>query len=201
MSTWKPAITQYIQAIETEFDRISIDRRGDLMNISRQLSRSNNPHVIVICTHNSRRSHFGQIWLQVAADYFGKDLQSFSGGTEATAFHSNAVGAIERVGFAVEKDGEKNNPLFLLSYKDGSHQLECFSKKFDDAANPQNDFTAIMVCDSAAEACPFVPGASARFVLPYHDPKDFDGTGQEQEKYDERCREIGREMFFIVKNL
>ena len=35
-----------------------------------------------ICTHNSRRSHFSQIWAQVLADYFNiKKFKSFSGGT------------------------------------------------------------------------------------------------------------------------
>ena len=36
-----------------------------------------------ICTHNSRRSHLGQIWAAVMADYYGvKDVLTFSGGTE-----------------------------------------------------------------------------------------------------------------------
>jgi arsenate reductase (thioredoxin) len=32
--------------------------------------------------------------------------------------------------------------------------------------------------------------------LPYNDPKDFDGTPQESEKYTERVLEIGREITF-----
>jgi hypothetical protein len=55
-----------------------------------------------------------------------------------------------------------------------------------------------MVCSDADEACPFIPGASQRISLPYNDPKSADGTGQERLKYDERCREIARDVFYII---
>jgi hypothetical protein len=35
--------------------------------------------------------------------------------------------------------------------------------------------------------------------MPYDDPKDYDDTDQEQAKYDERCRQIAREMFFTFQ--
>jgi arsenate reductase (thioredoxin) len=38
-----------------------------------------------ICTHNSRRSQFSQIWAQTAADYFQIPAQCYSGGVEVTA--------------------------------------------------------------------------------------------------------------------
>jgi hypothetical protein len=31
----------------------------------------------------------------------------------------------------------------------------------------------------------------------YDDPKDFDGTLQEEAKYDERTRQIAREMLYL----
>ncbi len=40
-----------------------------------------------ICSLNSRRSHYGQIWAQTAAYYYGVDMECYSGGTEATAFN------------------------------------------------------------------------------------------------------------------
>jgi hypothetical protein len=50
------------------------------------------------------------------------------------------------------------------------------------------------------KACPFVSGADLRLPLPVADPKAFDNTEFEQKKYDERCREIGREILFVLKN-
>jgi len=32
--------------------------------------------------------------------------------------------------------------------------------------------------------------------ITYNDPKEYDGTGQEEEKYLERVAQIGREMLF-----
>jgi hypothetical protein len=37
--------------------------------------------------------------------------------------------------------------------------------------------------------------------MPYDDPKYFDGTPSQNQKYDERCREIAREMFFIMDHV
>jgi hypothetical protein len=55
-----------------------------------------------------------------------------------------------------------------------------------------------MVCTQADEGCPVVLGAEARFSLPYQDPKAYDGTAQQAEQYDARCRQIAREMFFVM---
>ena len=55
-----------------------------------------------------------------------------------------------------------------------------------------------MTCSQADAGCPFIPGASTRISLPYDDPKEADGTPQEAERYDERLRQIGRELFFVM---
>ena len=73
-----------------------------------------------------------------------------------------------------------------------------FSKKYADKTNPQEKFAAILVCSSADKGCPVVFGADARFAIPFDDPKSFDDTPQESEKYLERCRQIAREMFFVM---
>ena len=67
-----------------------------------------------ICSHNSRRSHFGQIWLQMAAAYYEvKLVKAYSGGTEETAFNSRAVAALQRAGFAV-REGIGVNPKYEI---------------------------------------------------------------------------------------
>ncbi|MCK4776283.1 MAG: protein-tyrosine-phosphatase, partial [Candidatus Krumholzibacteria bacterium] len=59
------------------------------------------------------------------------------------------------------------------------------------------DFCAVMTCSQADKNCPVVVGASMRVAIPYDDPKAFDGTDQEAANYDERCRQISREMLYL----
>ena len=54
-----------------------------------------------ICTHNSRRSQFSQIWAYTAANYFGIPANCYSGGVEVTSFNERAVESIKRSGFRV----------------------------------------------------------------------------------------------------
>jgi arsenate reductase len=155
-----------------------------------------------ICTHNSRRSHLGQLWAQAAAWYYGiENVKSFSGGTEATAFNPRAVKAMQEAGFAivVQKDGD--NPLYEVRYAEAASSITVFSKKYDDAFNPSKDFAAVMTCSHADENCPLILGAAARISLNYDDPKDFDGTALESEKYRERVRQIGREVLFAFSRV
>ena len=42
-----------------------------------------------------------------------------------------------------------------------------------------------------------VLGAAERIAITYEDPKAFDGTDREAEAYDERCRQIAREMLYV----
>ena len=158
-------------------------------------------NVIVICTHNSRRSHIGQLWLWAAAQWYGiGGVYTFSGGTKATAFNHRSVAALQRAGFPLTKRTEGSNPMYALDTGNGG-ELLLFSKKYDEAPNPQKAFAAIMVCSDADTACPFVPGADGRFSIPYQDPKDFDDTTQETEAYDERVQQIGREMFYTMSQV
>lgn len=78
---------------------------------------------------------------------------------------------------------------------------QAFSKKYDENPNPTKDFAAIMVCNSADAECPFVPGASFRIALPFADPKAFDDTDLEAAKYNERLRQIGREILWMMSEI
>ena len=156
--------------------------------------------LIFICTHNSRRSHMSQIWAQTATEYFGiSDVDCYSGGTEATAFNPRAVNTVEEFGFTVFKIGNSRNPIYKVSFSDDKEPLNCFSKIYNDAYNPQKDFTAIMTCSHANETCPIVSGAEAKFTINYDDPKEFDGTELEEFKYKERFEQIGIEMIYALK--
>ncbi len=202
---WLQELLEYCDSLLLVFDTISTSRKYELEQVGHYICRKNSEgqlvKLIVICTHNSRRSHFGQIWLSVAAKYYGVNIESYSGGIQATAFHPNAVRAIRRCGFDVTSDNDLTNPVYSVSYSNKEEPLGCYSKKFYHSNNPSDAFGAILVCNDAAEACPFVSGAETRFVLPYNDPKAFDGTALEDRMYDERCREIGIEMFYIMQSI
>jgi len=153
-------------------------------------------NLVYICTHNSRRSHFGQIWAAVAASYYGfSNIQTFSGGTEATAFNKSAIEALRYTGFEISQQGQSENPKYNVGYGDNK-SCTCFSKMYDDAVNPQEKFAAIMTCCDAEENCPFIPGVELRIGTTYEDPKAFDGTPQEAEKYLERSNQIALETLY-----
>jgi len=152
-----------------------------------------------ICTHNSRRSHLSQLWAATAAWSFGQDhVRTYSGGTEATAFNPRAVAAVERAGFQVVKP-EGKNPVYEVSFAPDHAAERCWSKKYDDPANPQKDFCAVMTCSEADKNCPIVSGAMDRISLPYNDPKAADGTPEEAARYDERCLQIAAELFYVMQ--
>jgi hypothetical protein len=155
------------------------------------------PKLIVICTHNSRRSHLGQFWLAVAGAQFEFDLESYSGGTDATACHPNTLAALQRAGAEVTALSAPPNPRYKIGYGEDL-AIEAWSKVFSDVGNPQTGFAALMVCTDADEACPIVPGAEARFALPYLDPKHADGTPDEPAAYDLASQTIAGEMAWVV---
>lgn len=183
------------------------DERKELLNqfaeyISNKLKEEKKINLTFICTHNSRRSHISQIWAEAAAEYYNiPNVKCYSGGTEATAFNPRAVNAIKKAGFKIEKKDNSDNPVYLVYYSDEKEPVKCFSKVYSDEFNPQKDFAAIMTCSDADENCPVVFGAEARFPIRYDDPKEFDGTELEEEKYDERVAQIGREMLYAFSKV
>ena len=146
----------------------------------------------------------GQLWAKVAADYFSVDsVQTFSGGTESTAFNPRAVAAMRRAGFKIQRQDEAKNPVYDISYGAELPVQQAWSKKYDDAANPSRGFAAVMTCSHADANCPIVFGAAERISIPYEDPKEADNTAYETQRYDERCLQIATEMlycFSLVKS-
>lgn len=183
---------------------ISEDRKAVLQvlidYIQKKVDQDQDINLNYICTHNSRRSQFSQIWGKVAAAYHRIDMNSFSGGVEVTAFNERAVESIKRFGFKVSKEGE-GNPKYFVLYSDDEDPIVAFSKVYDDAVNAPKGFAAIMTCSHADENCPFIPGAEARIPVRYEDPKAFDDTEQETEKYDERSLQIASEMLFVFSKI
>lgn len=158
--------------------------------------------MIFICTHNSRRSHLSQVWAQVAAVHYAiPQVTTFSGGTEETAFNLSAVNALRDQGFSITRVSDDANPRFRISFNPNTQAMTAFSKRFDAEQNPSHNFFAIMTCTEADAGCPIVPGAEARFSLPYRDPKEADGSPREPQTYRERADQIAREMLFLFEHM
>jgi protein-tyrosine phosphatase/arsenate reductase len=201
-----PAIKKYCEGLIPDFGKIPEERKTGLEKVTsyvkEKISQGQPANLVYICTHNSRRSHFGQIWAKVAADHYQiKTVNTYSGGTEATAFNKNAINALMRAGFRIEAMNFNENPVYLVRYDSNAEPIECFSKVFDDKKNPLKDFAAIMTCSEAETNCPHIPGAELRVSTTYEDPKVFDSTGLQDTKYDERCRQIALETFYIFSKI
>jgi arsenate reductase (thioredoxin) len=155
-----------------------------------------------ICTHNSRRSHLSQIWAQTMAFHFGiKDVLCYSGGTEATAMFPKVAETLTHQGFQIQKLSETENPVYAVKFSENEPAVICFSKTYNNKFNPAKNFGAVMTCNNADEGCPVVFGAEARFPVKYNDPKAFDGTDLQTQKYVERSLEIAHEMFYVFSQI
>lgn len=155
-----------------------------------------------ICTHNSRRSHLSQVWAQVAAHYYNvKNVYCYSGGTEATAMFPMAAKTLISAGLQIVKLSEENNPVYSIKYAENEHPIIGFSKTYDNNFNPKSEFAAIMTCNNADVNCPFIAGADKRISVKYDDPKAFDNTPQQAEKYEERSNQIASEMLYVFSKI
>jgi hypothetical protein len=151
-------LREYLDSLRGEFDQIPAERKELLSKltayIQAKVDASEPIALTFICTHNSRRSHLSQLWAQTAAYYYGiAQVETYSGGTEATAFNPRAVKAVEKAGFGIEKTGEEGNPLYLVRFSPDQSPVKAFSKVYDQEGNPQTGFGAVMTCTHAEENC------------------------------------------------
>ena len=198
-------LTQFSEEIILQFDQIPVDRKLLLDRLTSYIQGNLNAGkeslLMFICTHNSRRSHFGQILCALAADFYQvTGIQTFSAGTEVTAFHPNAIVALRSIGMEIQTADSTSNPHYIVSWS-STDSLHAYSKLIDDEGNPKEHFVAIMTCTHAEQNCPFVVGADFRIGLSFDDPKAFDGTAQESEMYLARVHQIAREIFYVFSRL
>jgi hypothetical protein len=199
-------LKSYCDSVASEFNQIPKERKKTLTEIityaKKKLETEGGVQLMFICTHNSRRSQFGQVWAATAAKYYGiEGVKTYSGGIEVTACNPRTIDALKRVGFSIVKKSEGINPQYEVKSTEKETGSTLYSKLYGDFSNPRGGFAAIMVCSDADEKCPLVQGAEERISLPYDDPKAFDNTSQEAEKYDDRCRQIAREVFYVFASI
>ena len=189
-----------------DFETIAKDRKDTLQPlvdfIRSKFEKQNQIRLNFICTHNSRRSHLSQVWAQTAAHYYGiQNVYSYSGGTEATALFPKVAETLSDSGFTIQKLSEGNNPVYAIKFSENEAPIIGFSKTYDDQFNPESQFAAIMTCSQADGGCPFIAGAEKRIAVTYDDPKVFDNTPEQTEKYHERSLQIATEIFYVFSQI
>jgi arsenate reductase (thioredoxin) len=192
--------------LNLDIETISSDRKEVLQPlvdfIQTKVDSQSEIRINFICTHNSRRSHLSQVWAQTIAHYFNmKQVTCYSGGTESTALFPMVAETLQKSGFQIQAISTNDNPVYSIKFSENAHPIIGFSKELDHDFNPKSEFAAIMTCDSANEACPFVPGAEKRIPITYADPKAFDNTPQQAEKYLERSMQIATEMLYVFSQI
>ncbi|MEO1652353.1 MAG: protein-tyrosine-phosphatase [Bacteroidota bacterium] len=195
-------LNRYILEVKEEVSEIDSFRKNYLdwmaKDISKKIQLNFPVSLMFVCTHNSRRSHLSQAWAQCMSHYFEfRKVRCYSGGTKETAFYPSAAAALENAGFIIEKSGHPQNPIYEVYFASGAEPLRIFSKKYNHPFNPKSGFVAVVNCSRADESCPQIEGALSRHTLIYKDPKEFDESPLEQSKYQEKCREIARDQYYL----
>lgn len=202
-----PEVASYVEKRSGEFDAIADEREAQLEQVSeyvrQSLRRDGTANLTFVCTHNSRRSQLAQLWAAVAASHYAVGgVKTFSGGTEVTAFNRRTVETLRRSGLMITAENEDaDNPHYQIRYEEGGPPGIFYSKTYDSAPNPRERFCAVMTCSQADQACPAVNGSDTRIALTYEDPKQADDTPGEWETYDERSRQIAREMLYMMSRV
>jgi arsenate reductase (thioredoxin) len=200
----KSSVKNYCERRIAEFDLIPDERKEELRKLTAYLRfKEKDPiQLMFICTHNSRRSMFGQVWAKVAANYYGlSNVETYSAGTEETEIASNVVYTFMSLGFDLFVEGDDINSRHFFVFDTRENACICFSKTLDHRTLPKEDFGAIMTCTSADEACPMVPGAMLRISTPFEDPKHSDGTSEAQQTYRACSNQIAREMLYAFSKI
>lgn len=208
MSPSKTNLFSEIEEVIRAFDyeNISSERKIILQPlldfIQNKVSKEQEIRLNFICTHNSRRSHLSQIWAQTAAGYFNiKNVFCYSGGTESTALSPMIATTLKQSGFQINTISEGNNPIYTIKFGKNEPPIIGFSKTYDDDFNPKSEFAALLTCSQADGGCPFIAGAEERIPITFEDPKVFDNTPQQQQKYKERSLQIATEMCYVFSQI
>ncbi len=112
------------------------------------------PRILFVCTHNSARSQMAEGLLRAR---HGDRYEAFSAGTEKTHVRPLALRAMREIGIDLGEHTSKT-------------VAELGEKTFD---------LVVTVCDSAREACPYVP-ARRTIHQSFRDPSAATGSDEER---------------------
>lgn len=197
-------LTEYTSTLPSEFNKIPGERKEILEEIGdfilAQNDKKSTVQLLFICTLNSRRSQFAQVWAQTAAYHYKlKNVKAFSGGQNETAINFRILEALRKAGFEITaSEVYSQNPVYLLSMGRRYPDIFIFSKKYDYWNNPHMDFASILCSKDLFEMQLEPDGSNKAIYLPYEDIHIFDSSANNYLRNDEICRQIAREMFYLM---
>jgi hypothetical protein len=115
--------------------------------------------------------------------------------------NQEAIMAMERAGFIIYRSNTQGSEIYKIKYSYNLTPIFAFTKKIDYRKNPRNGFMAIVIEPNANLNLPRVRGTYRRLTLLYEDPSGYAGADLEERKFDEICRQIGLEMFYVFSKL
>lgn len=169
------------------------------LSLQNALQSKGKLNLIFICTHNSRRSQFSEVWAHALIHHYdlAQYFKSFSAGTEVSRVHPAVLNTLKRQGFQIDSSDEQ-----IQISGDDIPVKRLYSKDIDDESLVHEAAYTIMVCAQADENCPYIDWASERFSLPLHDPGVADGTEKESDSYRQCSEEIAsllKGVFELIK--
>ena len=113
------------------------------------------PHILILCTGNSCRSHMAEGILQNA---LGASARVSSAGSDPSGYvHSMAIEVMREIGIDISSHTSEHMDTYLN----------------------QEVSVVITVCDHADQACPTFPRNPARYHWPFQDPAKAEGSDEE----------------------
>lgn len=110
----------------------------------------NKKNILFLCTHNSARS---QIAMGLLRSLYSDRFVSYSAGSQPTFVDPDAIKVMQEIGLDISDQR---------------------SKSLDELKGIQFDLV-VTLCDSAREACPYLPGAKKMVHQVFRDPAQAEG--------------------------
>lgn len=201
-----PILNEYVKDFPKEFRKIPEDRRYRLNEIVYYLEEQEEQRapwqLTFISTNQTSVSHMTQVWSKVAAFYFGMEkFQSFSAGIKPESISINAILSMEKAGFIVYKTNVGGMDVYRVKYSYNLDPIVIFPKKLNHVKNPYDNFMAVFVDENADMNIQNIKGTYNRLLLTYTDPLGYSGSAIEAQVYDDSCRKIAVEMFYVFSQL
>ena len=197
-------IFEVSQKMEKAISGIPAQRKDTLMLIGDTLlymmDKKGKAEILFTGITDGSLTQLAQIWLYTALHYHKiKSIGVYSGGLRPDAINYRVVAALKRTGFNIQPvRGYANNPVYFFNLGRSFPDYTIFAKAIDYHYNPHEDYLVVPLNPDVDHLDYSRYGATV--VIPYHwkRPDIWDDTQVEAMKYDEYCREIGRDMFFLA---
>jgi len=201
-----PILNEYVRDFPKEFRKIPEERRyrlNEMVYFLEEQKQNNAPwQITFISTNESTVGQMAQAWSRAAAFYFGfKDFYSYSGGLSPNSISEGTIVSLERAGFIIYKSTVNGLDVYRVKYSYNLDPVVAFPKKLNHVKNPGNNYMAVVLDANADLNINNIKGTYNRLFLEYEDPTGYEGSDLEMAKYQETCKKVAVEMFYVFSQL